>query len=874
MWPADRLGPSWFWIARGGRISGGIARVSNTGQCSDTFQIAAMDSFLGGYTPLPGVRDEMMDDHGQPRPHWIAFLSALAELGPEELRRRFEAADRYLKDSGVFYRVYDDGDGRERPWSLSHMPLIIHKSDFEHLAAGLVERAEMLDRLLADLYGPAYLVTQGALPAAAVAGSTEFLRPMVGAQPRGGRFLRFYAADVGRGPDGRWWVLSDRTQAPSGAGYALETRLALTRALPDISRAMRMERLAPFFQTFRTSLIRLDRTGEGRIGLLTPGPLNATYFEHALLARYLGFLLVEGEDLTVRGDVAYVRTVDGLKRIDVLLRRLDSDFTDPLELNARSRIGVPGLIRAVRNSGLAIANAPGSGVVEAPALMAFLPRLAQRILGQGLSLPHVATWWCGQAAERGIVMDNLDSVLLSGAFGAQDGVRAGVLADLLRGENGAGDGRSVLGADLSAADRRHLRDQIERRGADVVGQDIARISTMPVWSGGRLVPRPFTLRVFLCATQDGWAVMPGGFCRTCESADVRAVSVQRGDRSADVWILADGDVSVTSLLPSPDNVRVRRSSGTLPSRAADNLFWLGRYVERAEATLRLVRALVSRLAETGPSSSPLITRILTLLSSWGAMPGSLARGTPAFYAVAALTRPDLPGGLPQLVRSARAAASVIRDRFSPDAWRALVDLDACIHAPVPTVPSEADAHERADAALRIISAFSGLASENMNRLTGWRFLELGRRIERSIVLLRYARAFAEPGGPRGALDVLLQLVDSQITYRSRYVTMEARGPVLDLMLLDPENPRSLAFQVQRMAAHLQVLPGRDPDEPPPMSERIVARMRADLIASSADSFEFEDFDALEEDLMLLSDEISAHYFTQGLAADAQWDGPH
>ncbi|WP_245454261.1 circularly permuted type 2 ATP-grasp protein [Aquabacter cavernae] len=831
--------------------------MSGVEQRSDAFQETAVASFVSGYATLPGIRDEMMDAEGRPRAHWVPFLAALGELGPEEVRRRFDAADRYLKDSGVFYRVYDDGGGRERPWALSHVPLLIAKADWENLASGLAERAELLDRLLADLYGPADLVRDGALPAAAVAGSPEFLRPLVHVKPRGGRFLRFYAADVGRGPDGRWWVLSDRTQAPSGAGYALENRLALSRALPDVSRTMRMERLAGFFQSFRTSLLKLDRTGEGRIGLLTPGPLNETYFEHALLARYLGFLLVEGEDLTVRGDSLFVRTVAGLRRLDVVVRRLDSDFTDPLELNARSRLGVPGLVHAVRSGRAVLANALGSGLVETPALMAFLPRLAMQVLGHGLSLPHVGTWWCGQEAERTQVTDHLDSLVIAPAFGTS--------------VSGLPFQSSALGADLGAADRRKLYGLLARRGADLVGQDVARLSTMPVWTGSRLEPRPFVLRVFLAATEDGWSVMPGGFCRISENVDARAFSIQRGDRSADVWVLADGDVAGTTLLPTAENVRVRRSSGTLPSRAADNLFWLGRYLERAEATLRLVRVLVGRLSETEPASSPLVTRLLTLLSSWGAMPRDLARATPGRYAVAALTRHDLPGALPQLVKNARAAASVIRDRFSPDAWRALVDLEACVDAPVPASPTEADAHERADSALRIVAAFSGLASENMNRLTGWRFLEMGRRIERSIALMRFVRTFGEPGAPQGALNALLQLSDSQITYRSRYVMMEARGPVLDLVLLDPDNPRSFAFQVARMAAHLKVLPGRDPDEPPPFSERIVARMQADLTASNADSFDLADFDALENDLMLLSDEVSAHYFIQESASDF-WPG--
>jgi len=823
--------------------------VSGAEQRSEAYERAAADSLIGGYETLPGVRDEMLDADGTPRPHWVPFLSALAQLGPEELRRRFTSADRYLRDSGVFYRVYDDAGGNERPWSFSHLPLLIDKADWDVLAAGLIQRAELLERVLADLYGPGHLVADGDLPAAVVAGSPEFLRPLVGVRPEGGRFLRHYAADIGRGPDGRWWVISDRTQAPSGAGYALENRLALTRALPDVSRELHMERLAGYFQALRTALLKLDRSGEGRIGLLSPGPMNETYFEHALLARYLGFLLVEGEDLTVRGDTVHVRTVAGLKRIDVLLRRLDADFADPLELNARSRLGVPGLVNAVRQGGVALANALGSGLVEAPAMLAFLPRIATRMLGGPLALPHVATWWCGHEAERSQVMEDLDALAISSAFGTR-------LPELPRGP--------VLGADLSRDERRRLAALLARRGTEVVGQDIARLSTTPVWTGEKLTPRPFMLRVFLTATDKGWVVMPGGFCRISSAPDARAVSMQRGDRSADVWVITEHEVPDSSLLPSPDNVKVRRSSGTLPSRAADNLFWLGRYVERAEATLRIARVLVSRLAEDGdPLASPLLARLLGLLGAWGAMPRDLARATPARYALAVLTRRDVPGALPQLVQAARAAASVIRDRFSPDAWRALVDLEACVSAPISANPSEADAHERADAALRIIAAFSGLASENMNRLTGWRFLELGRRTERAIGTLRFARVFGEEGAPQGSLDALLQIADSLITYRSRYVMVEARGPVLDLVLLDPENPRSVAFQVERMAQHLRVLPGRDPDAPPPRWERLVARMQAELAATSADGFDAGWFTHMEKSLMQLSDEVGAHYFLQG-----------
>src|SRR5271156_1267575 len=333
-------------------------------------ETAGLEQFVASYRALPGIFDEMMDGDGRVRAHWRPFLGTLAWLGAEEINRRFAAADRYLRDSGVFYRVYEDAADIERPWPLSHIPLIIDAGEWRQLEAGLIQRADLLEAVLADSYGPGTLTRDGRLPAALIAGNPEFLRPLVGVEPPGGAHLRFYAVDVGRGADGRWWVLNDRAQAPSGAGYAIENRLALSRAIPDIYRTTRVERVAPFFQAFQAELVGLNRQDDARICLLTPGPMNENYFEHAYLARYLGLLLVEGEDLAAREDGVFIRTVSGLKRVEVLLRRLDADFADPLELNARSRLGVIGLVQAVRDGKVVIANALGAGLVEARSMVA------------------------------------------------------------------------------------------------------------------------------------------------------------------------------------------------------------------------------------------------------------------------------------------------------------------------------------------------------------------------------------------------------------------------------------------------------------------------------------------------------------------------
>src|SRR5712692_9173101 len=375
-----------------------------------------VEQLLYGYKPLPGTFDEMMDRDGRLRAHWQPLLAMLAALGPKEINRRFAAADRHLRDSGVFYRVYEDPSGAERPWPLSHVPLLIDAAEWQTLKAGLVQRAELLEAVLADAYGPAELVREGRLPAAIIAGNPEFLRPLVGVAPAGGFHLRFYAVDLGRSPDGHWWVLGDRAQAPSGAGYALENRLALSRAMPDIYRELEVERLAPFFQAFQAELSALNRRDDSRVCVLTPGPMNETYFEHAYLARYLGFVLVEGEDLSVRDDGVFIRTVSGLKRAEVLLRRLDADFADPLELNARSRLGVPGLVQAVRDGKVVIANGLGRGIAEARGMLAFLPALSETIDGRPLAIPNIATWWLGDPAMRAAMRERFDEMVAASAY--------------------------------------------------------------------------------------------------------------------------------------------------------------------------------------------------------------------------------------------------------------------------------------------------------------------------------------------------------------------------------------------------------------------------------------------------------------------------
>ncbi len=816
-----------------------------------------LEPLLSGYHCIfPRNFDEMMDHQGRVREHWRPFLGMLMALGPDEINRRFAAADRHLRDSGVFYRVYEDPAGAVRPWPLSHVPLLIDATEWQALKAGLVQRAELMEAILADIYGPANLVREGRLPAAVVAGNPEFLRPLVGIAPPGGAHLRFYGVDVGRSPDGRWWVLGDRTQAPSGAGYALENRLALSRAMPDIYRQLRVERVAPFFQAFQAELSALSRRDDSPVCVLTPGPMNETYFEHAYLARYLGFLLVEGEDLTVRDDGVFIRTVSGLKRAEVLLRRLDSDFADPLELSARSRLGVPGLVQAIRDGTVVMANALGSGVVEARAMLSFLPALAPAVLGQELALPNVATWWLGDPAVRDDAMSRLDNLVIAPAF-------SGDIPPHI-------DRQVLVGKDLDAAARAQIVESIGRRGVDFVAQEAVTLSTTPVWENGQLVPRPFSLRLLLARDGDGWQVMPGGFVRIAEDLDARAINLQHGGRTADAWILSDKPVAPTTLLPTPDRITINRTTGALPSRAASNLFWLGRYVERTEATLRLVRALINRATETSQTERDVNADIVALLGTWEAVPEQILDVRPALVAATVLQQRELSGALPFLVGAAQSAASVIRDRFSPDAWRALTELVEMIRAPFEQGANESAIFERVNGALRIIASFSGLAQENMSQLAGWRFLEIGRRIERTLATCAFIRRFAFGAKPDGGLDVLLELADSQITYRLRYVMVAASAPVIDLVALDPNNPRSVVYQLARIETHLAAMPKRE-DSRLTSAEQIALALATKMRTVDVAAIDEATLRDAEATLMKLSDVVASTYFTTRERSEASWE---
>ena len=652
------------------------------------------------------------------RPVWNDLLGALSTMSVDEIAERQARGDQYLRDAGVFYRQYGAQDAVERDWPLSHMPVLMDEREWQSISAGLVERADLLESVMADIYGPNRLVAERHLPAELVANNPEWLRPMVGVAPRSGHFLHFVAFDIGRGPDGEWWVIGDRTQAPSGAGFALENRIATARVFSENYAASHVHRLAGFFRSFRDALNGLREQDDSRVGIFTPGPMNDTYFEHAYIARYLGFMLLEGEDMMVRDSRLMIRTVDGLQPVSVLWRRLDSAWVDPLTLDERSRIGTPGMVEAVKSGSVTMVNALGSGILETRALMAFMPRISKVIAGKPLSIPNIATWWCGQQKERNYVKANASRMTIGNAYATRP------LFDL--------DDVFAVGGIFNRDVEQSLGAWIDQGAGELVGQEAVNLSTTPALVDGTLTPRPMSLRVFLARSGDGWQVMPGGFARIGPTGESAALAMQHGGSAADVWVVSERPVALDTMLLSPSEPFVRQLPGTLPSRAAENLFWLGRYVERAENMIRLMRAYSTRQAELPGEDTPVLSSLADYLSGMGCDP---AEGFPA--------------GIASALQSASTAAGNIRDRFSVDGWLALADLSKTVRQLDRTARQGDDMARAMSILLRKLSGFSGLVHENMYRFTGWRFLSIGRSLERALNLSWLLASFADAEAPEG-----------------------------------------------------------------------------------------------------------------------------
>lgn len=753
----------------------------------------------------------MLDSDDRVRPDWESYLEVLRSFGPNELQRRWRQAHYLLKENGVTFNVYGQEDGLDRPWGLDPFPLILSADEWSKVERGLKQRVRLLEKLLEDVYGSQTALKEGVLPSPLVYGNPGFLRPCHGLPIPPECRLLLHSVDLVRDGQGQLTALRDRAETPGGAGYALENRLALARMMPECFQRNGIRKLAPFFRALRGTLYELAERANStpRIVFLTPGAASQTYFEQAYLAQYLGFTLVQGDDLTVRDNRVYLKLLEGLHPVDVIIKRLRDSYCDPLELRSDSVIGIPGLVQAVRAGNVIVANAMGSGWLETSALNAYLPKLCRYFLNEELLLPVVPTYWCGDPDSYEYVLENLDDLVLRPTFPSPLGA-------------------SVSFPNIDERERRELKAKLVQDPSAFVAQKQLSLSTTPCLSSKGLEPRCVLLRTFITRDGTGHAVFPGALSLVSSEAGSVVASLETGAGSKDTWVVESGPCHEGSeALHQRVPIELSRGGGDIPSRSADNLYWLGRYLERAEGLCRILRCCVQKLIE-GPrvlEQSELPGLLYLINPRWA--PTQATHEAYESRIVDLLTKPYLADGLRVILDSIHRLTGVCRDRISTESWQIsnhLLELSRKQPA------SMRESQRLLNEMLTGFSAFSGMIAENMTRSHSWRFLEIGRRLERAVYMVNLLRRSLgrQRENENSILEALLEVADGVRTYRRRYPAGLQLAPLLDLLLADQANPRSVAYQLHLLERHMRELPGRSLDTPVNQAEKLLLRCHTSI----------------------------------------------
>jgi len=754
------------------------------------------------YISRPGFLDDACTEEGNVKPEWEYMLGSLRDLGAEVLREREQKARRILRDDGATYNIYSGDGGPSSNWELDPVPYIIGSEDWARIEAGLLERSELFNLILRDLYGPRTLLRHGLLPPEALFSHGGFLRACQGIQIPGEHELILHAVDMVRRRDGSMCVLSDRTQAPSGAGYVLENRTVMSRVFPSLYRDSHVHRVASFYQRLRLKLISLSPSDEAPlVALLTPGGQNEAYFEHAYLSGYLGFPLVQAGDLVVRNGFLWMKSMDGLRRVDVLLRWVDDIYCDPVELRSDSRLGVPGLLEVVRSGHVVVANPLGSGVLENAIFLKYLPEMSRSLLGREPRLDSVKTYWCGDDDDLQFVTANIRELIIKPAY------------------RGSGV-TSVWGGDLSEEQINGLLATVQGKRYQFVAQERLEQPHIPALAAGALEPRPALLRTFSVATDSSYKILPGGLTRIGNDAGSRVISMQSGSPSKDTWVTAS-EPERTPRSDSPmDSARTALDSPlvSLPSRVVENLYWMGRYAERAEASLRLLRTVFVLLHTEEPIGSTArkillqaVSRVTSTLPGFTAASDELL-ANPDEELIRIITDGRSAGSIKSTLNAMLSSADESKELLSTDTMRvindlrdAMQELDTTLASGLNSAPEEA-----LYPLVTALAALSGLMQESMIRGIGWRFMELGKRIERALQIINTVRCLVIPVTAEGdqptLLTALLVSMEVLITYRRRGRQRRGIELGLELVMLDGSNPRSLLFQLERLQQHLAELP--------------------------------------------------------------------
>lgn len=798
---------------------------------------SSVTALLQQYIPALSSYNELFSGGNTMRPDWQIFLSSLKQLGAKEVQHRNNDILRLLKENGVAYNIYNDPSGQSRPWELDPIPQLITAEEWNTINAGLVQRAELLNLLLKDIYGPQTLIKEGIIPQELIYMHPGFLRPCTNVQLPGTQHLILYAADIARGADGKLWIISDRTQAPSGAGYALENRFAMSSVLPELFTNLQVKRLSPYFDSLQQALnnIAPHKTEHPRVVILTPGPENETYFEHAYLAAYLGLTLIQGNDLMVKDNYVWLKTIEGLEKVDVILRRMDDIYCDPLELKSDSLLGVPGLLQVIRKGNVAIANPLGSSVVENAGLVPFLPAVAKHFFGTDLLTPSIATWWCGQAKEMQYVIDNIKQLVVRRIFRHSSG-------------------RSTIdGASLSPLGIAKLIDDIKANPYLYVGQEKINFSSTPYMQDGKLQAGHSLIRSFLVSHNNSYVAMPGGLTRSSPAESSFVISNQSGGISKDTWVLSSGDEHEQSvkLQLKTDDTPATLHKRALPSHTAENLFWVGRYTERVIYNARLQRTVMQYILQNNHSANSEIMvskeiLLQTVSRCTYTYPGFVPEDDePVNSALLTNPWPELTdilynekrnGSLSNNLSLLKRAVYSVRNFWALDTWRVLRQLEENWDSAKQTDhPDHLAMITTIDSLNTSMFAFLGMNRESVRREQGWNILDLGRKIEQALYIISLLQhVFKKKQTEQTEHDLLhgvLSATQSLITYRYTYRDHLQLPLVLELMMLDVNYPKSLAYLVHKIKRYISLLPKANKDQPLSEQERLI--LEADTLLKLA-----------------------------------------
>lgn len=764
----------------------------------------SVGSLLDIYRSKLNSYDEILGPNGTIKPHWEKLFTSLEKIGREELANRSQEIKNKIRENGVTYNIYQGSGGLNTPWKLDLIPFLIEQQEWQAISRGLQQRATLFDLMLRDIYGERKLIKDGILPAELVYNNTGFFRPCQDIKLPTQNQLIMYAADMARGPDGRMWVVDNRTQAPSGSGYALENRVIISKIMPELARDMFVSRLSPFFTQAQQSVFKVfrDKSDYLNVVYLTPGPNNETYFEQAYLASYLGYTLVQGDDLIVKNGFVWVKSIDGLQRVDIIIRRVDDEWCDPLELRIDSRLGIPGLLQVIRNGNVMVINPPGSSVLENSAYNAFLPSLCRYYLGEPLLLPSVATWWCGQPRELQNTLDNLGKLIIKKANRKQ------VF-------------RSVYAKELSKAELSQLRAQILQNPSEYVAQEEVSFSTTPAFINGQIEPRYAAIRAFLTATPNGYQVMDGGLTRSSAQKGKFTFSNQYGSFSKDTWIVSGEAEVIRERISIPNTVYLQPQS-SLPSRSAENLYWAARYSERSMSATSFLMVTLNALNFQRSFGIQNKTQHIDILLK---AVSNLIPVKPAFsdenreafknpYPVIAeyIANIDKLGTITATVQAFLRAMMAVRERWNNVTWRT-IDVIEGINQKLQQIKSDNspnEIHNLLNNLQNNLFTFYGIVNESIPRNHGYHLFETGKLIERILAKITVLRSVfsikTEPFIENELLEIVLMNHFALSPYRSVYKTNFEKEYVIDMILLDKHIPSSLAYLLDSLDYSLSQLP--------------------------------------------------------------------